>query len=332
MRALLLLFTCLTSASGHRAIRAGQSASLRSIDRSVESMRKSLQQDRLAISADQAKLMRDQEQLIKLQQQEIELERSNPDSAMMQSGAIESAMESLSPASSEPASVPESVQYSSDVTDTQSAVEPESADASTPSAGLEPSEPQVADSAPLTEALHSYFQKHNPEKDSNVDEIVKRFGDNPQKLSDELKAKYGEALDYAASTPQFREATAKVGQRQTLLTQALHSYFQAHNPAKESNVDEIVRRYGDDVATLSDRLQAKYGKPLVVPDVVSNSVMLEEVAEAEMLNPEEIKTKLLKLYAENEPSKLPYVDSILGMYEGREMEVLHRVEEKFEGL
>lgn len=92
-------------------------------------------------------------------------------------------------------------------------------------------------------------------------------------------------------------------------------------------MDEIVTRYGGNVDALSEKLEAKYGAPFSVPEPAA--VMLEEASAVEMLSPDEVKVKLLKVYAENEPAKLPFVDSMMEMYEGRESELLHRVQQKF---
>ena len=49
----------------------------------------------------------------------------------------------------------------------------------------------------------------------------------------------------------------------------------------------------------------------------------------EMVAKDEVKNKLLQLYAVNEPSKLPYIDALMEMYEGREGELLHAAEKKY---
>jgi len=325
MRAFVWLCLAAVGASAHRAMRSSAKMRLQELDDSVQEMSRTLQADHDKISADQAKLLIDQEQLIKMQTEELQAVRGNmfddtesneKTAAVVDVEAGKSVSDTAIPAvATEDASL---------AIDT--AVENEAA-----------ASPPTADSArfsgvnagALSSSLQSYFEKHNPEKEKNIAEIVKRFGSDPQKLSDELQAKYGEALDFSGSTARFSETAATVSAGSTL-TQALHSYFKKNNPAKEGNVDEIVQRFGADVPSLSKRLEAKYGAPLVVPEPAP--VMLEEAESVGMLSVDEVKTKLLRVYAKNEPAKLPFVDSIMEMYKGREMELLHSVERKFQDI
>lgn len=321
----MLLYLAVAGASAHRAMRSSSKMHMRDLDNSVQEMNRALQADHDKIASDQAKLLSDQEQLIKLQNEELEAVRGNTfgETGSNMRTAVENtqAANSVSEVDSAKPATPEVQESATD--GTNSAVEAEAAVGASSSARF-----SGVSSGVLSSSLHSYFEKHNPEKESNIEEIVKRFGNNPEKLSDELKAKYGEALDYtsAGSTARFSETSSKLSQRSTL-TEALHSYFQANNPAKDGNVDEIVTRYGGNVDALSEKLEAKYGAPFSVPEPAA--VMLEEASAVEMLSPDEVKVKLLKVYAENEPAKLPFVDSMMEMYEGRESELLHRVQQKF---
>lgn len=119
------------------------------------------------------------------------------------------------------------------------------------------------------------------------------------------------------------------------LREALGSYYATHNPEKAGNIDAIVAKYGSKVSELSDRLQRTYGEPLELGDVDIDdtpvSLLEEKQAVAAVVSKGEARSRLLQLYAKHQPSKLPFVDTLLEIYDGREADLMHEVENKFAG-
>ena len=112
----------------------------------------------------------------------------------------------------------------------------------------------------------------------------------------------------------------------------LNAYYERYNPEKIKEVPKILKGYRGHLEKLSSKLKTKYGVSLEEFKDLDESVMLEEDVSAEMVTADDARAQLLQLYAKNEPNKLPFVDSLLDMYEGREGELLRQARNKFAGL
>jgi len=194
----------------------------------------------------------------------------------------------------------------------------------------------------LTEAEDVEGDFSSKEEDANMDSIIEKYGttkEGVERLKADLMEKYGNdhPFDFATSfrfKSQRRRRHSSKKAEASSTKKLLRNYYAKINPDKLKDVDLIVSKVHGNIGHLSSLLKTKYGVGLDEIENVeehndSPPSMLEEKAEVEVFSKDEVKNKLLRLYADHEPSKLPYIDALMEMYEGREAELLHSAVTKY---
>ena len=304
-----------------------------------------LKQDRMNIISDQHRLINDEQTYEK----DLESELGEPHVAELEDSKLKNS-EELPPRTTEDETEGESQDQVEDeqLTD-PSKTNDEEARVEHPE--VEQSEGGV-DKEALKSALKSYYEglteavdvpgDFSPkETEANVDAIIAKYGltnEGIESLKADLSKKYGTGhtlnIGGGESPSMFRFRSKRAKTEMSSTKKLLRKYYAKINPSKLKDVDLIVSKVHGDIEHLSSLLKTKYGVALNEIDNVdeqesSASSMLEENVSMEVFSKDEVKNKLLQLYAVNEPSKLPYIDALMEMYEGREGELLHAAKKKY---
>ena len=309
-----------------------------------------LKQDRLRIIEDQHKLIDDEQ----VYENDLESEKGEPHVETLE----DARSESDKPLESSPPTETEREEELGDQVGEQQLTEGETDPSKREDEELRVEQPEVqqteggVDREALKSALKAYYDEltaatdvegdFSPKEEAeNLDAIIEKYGltnEGVETLKADLTKKYGAGhslnIGGASSVFRFRSRRAKTEMSST--KKLLRKYYAKINPSKLKDVDLIVSKVHGDIEHLSSLLKTKYGVALNEIDNVnehedfsSASSMLEENVSMEVFSKDEVKNKLLQLYAVNEPSKLPYIDALMEMYEGREGELLHAAEKKY---
>lgn len=168
--------------------------------------------------------------------------------------------------------------------------------------------------------LVGIYEKHNPEKLSEVDSILRRFKGREATLFEMLEKKY--TLEVAFQTERNKVATERDRIYQ-LRRKKLVGVYEKHNPEKLSEVDNILRAYAGRESLLFERLEKKY-----MLNVAFATPANKVAAERDRIHQLRRK-KLVGIYEKHNPEKLPEVDNILRAYAGREAVLFERLEQKY---
>eukprot|EP00936_MAST-01D_sp_MAST-1D-sp1_P001272 g1272.t1 len=168
--------------------------------------------------------------------------------------------------------------------------------------------------------LVGIYEKHNPEKLSEVDNILRRFKGREATLFEMLEKKY--TLEVAFQTERNKVATERDRIYQ-LRRKKLVGIYEKHNPEKLSEVDNILSAYAGRESLLFERLEKKY-----LLNVAFATPANKAAAERDRIHQLRRK-KLVGIYEKHNPEKLPEVDNILRAYVGREAVLFERLEKKY---
>ena len=312
-----------------------------------EDMATKLKQDRLRIIADQHKLINAEETY----ENDLENELGEPhvESLDKEEKPSKSKEESAPAEGAEEEQQQQVEEQQQQVEELPSKVEGE--DVAPKDESVEESSGSV-DQETLKSALKTYYEELTAADDvegefsakesiDNMDAIINKYGtsnEGIEQLKTDLTSKYGgsHSLNIGDSAPTFRFKSRRAKTEMSSTKKLLHRYYEKINPSKLKDIDLIVSKVDGNIEHLSSLLKTKYGVALNEIDNVneqedSASSMLEEKVSMEVFSKDEVKNKLLQLYAVNEPSKLPYIDALMEMYDGREGELLHAAEKKYSG-
>ena len=132
--------------------------------------------------------------------------------------------------------------------------------------------------------LVGIYEKHNPEKLSEVDNILRRFKGREATLFEMLEKKY--TLEVAFQTERNKVATERDRIYQ-LRRKKLVGIYEKHNPEKLPEVDNILGAYVGREAVLFERLEKKYalnvafGSARLPPPPSPNQLAALQIAQRE---------------------------------------------------
>jgi hypothetical protein len=138
----------------------------------------------------------------------------------------------------------------------------------------------VSEDAEMKGLLEVYYAKHNPEKLSEIESVMKYVRTNgPDALNRKLMDRYGEDLN--GLKKEYDE-----------YLEILASYYEQVDPSK-TNIDDVATwAIVHGIQPLSERLKKKYGKGLFEdPDQV----------QLEQLDPESLKARIRQFYQVHDP-------------------------------
>ena len=172
----------------------------------------------------------------------------------------------------------------------------------------------AASTGTVRERLTRFYEKYNPAKLASVQQALEAYAGREEEMFVALVTKYGpEPPPPSTSSAQSRgvsqmsggggDAPASASYRERLVR-----FYEKHNPAKLSSVDQALEAYAGREEEMFTALVGKYGPepPSAGPAISAGSTF---------------KLRLTRFYEKYNPSKLGAVDQTLEAYAGREEEM-----------
>lgn len=158
-----------------------------------------------------------------------------------------------------------------------------------------------SDQEGMRREIETLYTRHNPAKLVEVDTLLEKYGE--RKLLNMVRKKYVVGMS-AAPLPSTSavggDGGVGGGSDMSELRMEIERLYSVHNPAKLTEVDTLIQKYGE--TRLVAMIRKKYG----LPSAAHSS--------AEVKTKPPMRTEIESLYAIHNPSKLTEVDALVTKY------------------
>ena len=171
--------------------------------------------------------------------------------------------------------------------------------------------PKLKDNRTTRERLAAFFYHRAPDKMNDIDSTIEMWKGREEDMFAALVVKYGPEPPLGTFAP---EVSPEKVQRQTM-RQRLEEFYQVREMDMDIDIDKALTMWKGREEEMFKSLEKKYGPP---------KVTLER-----HMSKADAREKLVELYREFAPEKLPTVDRTLELWKGREGEMVRTLTKKY---